>query len=246
MDSNIGRRSFFLLKIDRDWGIVIFSSDWQLELMAYCTTLLSDGTFKTGPKLFYQLYVACCVVNDRKLPLSRVLLKSKTTGIYRRMLQILKRELQRKSLQLTVTEIVCDFELGFKSAIETDFTQVRLWGWYSHFTKALMKKMKDLGLFFHYSDHPLLNRFLRKFFAIIYLTVFYVRQNLYQLTQSTNARILKNAYPQLVFFLQDFEHTWFTTFPRMSTMSTRALLLYVQSTHARDTTTDSMSEWEKG
>ena len=41
----------FLLKKDRDWGIVIFSSDWQTELMANCTTLLSDGAFKSAPKL---------------------------------------------------------------------------------------------------------------------------------------------------------------------------------------------------
>ena len=65
----------FLLKIDRDWGIVIFSSDWQLELMANCTTLLSDGAFKSATKLFYQLYVVFGVVDDRKLSLSWVLLK---------------------------------------------------------------------------------------------------------------------------------------------------------------------------
>ena len=125
MDSNVGRRSFFIKN-----RIVIFSSDWQLELMANCTTLLSDATFNSAPKLFYQLYVFFGVVDDRKLPLSWVLLKNKTTRIYRPMSQIFKRELQRKNSQLTVTEIVCDFELGFKSAIETDFKQVRLWGCY--------------------------------------------------------------------------------------------------------------------
>ena len=147
--------------------------------MATCRTLLSDGTFKSAPKLFYQLYVIFGVVDDRKLPLSWVLLKNKTNGIYRRMLQIFKMELQRKNLQLTVTEVVCDFELGFKSAIETDFPQVRLWGCYFHFTKALLKKMKDLRLFIHYRDDPLLNGFLIKIFAIGYLPVFYVRQKFY-------------------------------------------------------------------
>ena len=152
-----------------------------------------------------------------------------------------KRELQRKNLQLTVTEVVCDFELGFKSAIETDFPQVRLWGCYFHFTKALLKKMKDLGLFIHYRDDPFLNGFLRKNFAIGYLPVFYVRQKIYQLTQSTNARFLKNAYPQLVFFSFSISNTHGSPLsPRMCTMSMRALLLYVQSTHARDITTDSM------
>ena len=58
-----------------------------------------------------------------------------------------------------------------------------------------------------------------------------MRQKFYQLTQSTNARLLKNAHPQLIFsfifflqfffnhfLLQDFEHTWFTIFPRISTI----------------------------
>ena len=87
--------------------------------------------------------------------------------------------------------------------------------------------------------------FCEKILQSVICQFFYVRQKFYQLTQSTNARFLKNPYPQLVFFLQNFEHTWFTTFPRMCTMSMRALLLYVQSTHARDITTDSMSELEK-
>ena len=192
---------------------VVFQQILTKILLANCTILLSDGTFKSARKLFYQLYVVFGVVDDRKLPLSWVLLKNKTTGIHRRMLKFFKRELQRKNLQLTVTEIVCNFELGFKSAIQTDYTQVRLWGCYFHFTKALLKKMKDLRLFIQYRDDPLLNGFLGKIFAIGYLPVFYVRQKFYQLTQSTNARFLKNAYPQLVFFLQYFELTWFTTFP---------------------------------
>ena len=113
---------------------------------------------------------------------------------------------------------------------------------------GLLKKMKDLGLFNHHRDDPLLNEFLRKISAIGYLPVFYVRQKFYQLTQSTNDRFLKNAYPHI--------HNFFSSFsisnihgsplsPRMCTMSLRTLLLYVQSTHARDITTDSMSDWEK-
>ena len=93
-----------------------------------------------------------------------------------------------------------------------------------------------------------LNGILRKIIAIGYLPVVYVRQKFHQLTQSTNARFLKNAYPQLNFFFEYFEHTLFTTLsppPRMCTMSMRALILYVQSTHARDITTYSMSQWEK-
>ena len=126
--------------MDRDWGIVIFSSDWQLELMANCTILLSEGTFKSVPKLFYQLYVIFGVGDDRKLPLSWVLLRNKKTGIYRRMLQIFKRVLQRKNLQLTVTQIVCDFELGFQISHRNGFYASPLMGLLFPFNKGPFEK----------------------------------------------------------------------------------------------------------
>ena len=104
----------FLLKIDREWGIVIFSSEWQLKALSKCTLILSDGTFKSSPKIFYQVYVIFGVFGESKIPLVWCLLQNKTTGIYRRMLQIVSRKLQRMDLQLKIKEIICDFELGFK------------------------------------------------------------------------------------------------------------------------------------
>ena len=65
------------------------------------------------------------------------------------MLQIFKRELQSRNLQLATAEIVGEFELDSKSAIEADYTQVQIRGRFFHFTKSLLKKMKDLELFTH-------------------------------------------------------------------------------------------------
>ena len=206
-------RKRFSLKIDRNWGIIVFSTEWQLQLLAISEILLSDGTFKSSPKLFFQLYIIHGVIEEKKFPLVWVLLKNKTTGIYRRMLEVLRRQLRKRNKNLPVKEIICDFELGFKNAVETDFPQVRIRGCYFHFTKALLKRIKEIGLFNSYRDDPLLNAFLRKIMAVGFLPVFFVRRKYYELLQTTNVRFLKNCYPQVALFLQYFENTWLNLFP---------------------------------
>ena len=117
----------FSLKIEKHREIVTFSREKRFELMGVWTTVLSDGTFKSAPKLFYQLYIVFGVVDDRKLPVSWVLLKNKTTETYCQMLQFLKKELQRRNLQLTATEVVCGFGLSFKSAKKrTNYLQFQI------------------------------------------------------------------------------------------------------------------------
>ena len=169
-------RKRFLLKIDRNGGIIVFSTEWQLQLLAKSEMLLSDGTFKSSPKWFFQLYIIHGMIEVQKFPLVWVLLKNKTTGIYQRMLEILRRQLRKRNKNLPVKEIICDFELGFKNAVETDFPQVRIRGCYFHFTKALLKRIKEIGLFNNYRNDPLLNAFLRKIMAVGFLPVFFVRR----------------------------------------------------------------------
>ena len=77
----------FWLKKDRNWGILMLVSEKQLNLLADCSILLSDGTFRSSPSFFSP------VQNSRRdwrqFPLVWVLLKSKTSGVYRRMPQVL-------------------------------------------------------------------------------------------------------------------------------------------------------------
>ena len=91
-----------------------FLSEWQLKVPSKYRIILSDGTLKPSPKIFYQAYVIFGVFGESKIPSVWRLLQNKTTRIYRRMLQIISRQLQRMDLQLKIKEIICDLELGFK------------------------------------------------------------------------------------------------------------------------------------
>ena len=108
--------------------------------MANCTTLFSDGTFKSAPKLFYQLYVIFGVVDDRKLPLSWVLLKNKTTGIYRRMLQIFKKGTSEKKFSINGDGSCLRFWARFQISNRNGFYASPLMGLLFPFYKGPFEK----------------------------------------------------------------------------------------------------------
>ena len=101
----------------------------------------------------------------------------------------------------------------FQAAVETDFPTVRIRGCYFHFSKAILSKIKDLGLFTPYKNDRRLNQFIRKFIAIGFLPVFYVRQKFHQVLQEASTRLLVCRFTNLSVFLNYFEATWLHQFP---------------------------------
>ena len=101
----------------------------------------------------------------------------------------------------------------FQAAVETDFPTVRFRGCYFHFSKAILSKIKDLGLFTPYKNDRRLNQFIRKFIAIGFLPVFYVRQKFHQVLQEASTRLLVSRFTNLSVFLNYFEATWLHQFP---------------------------------
>jgi hypothetical protein len=45
----------FLMHIDNGWGVAIFATDKSLRILASCSTIFVDGTFRSAPKPYYQL-----------------------------------------------------------------------------------------------------------------------------------------------------------------------------------------------
>ena len=101
----------FLLKNDRENGIVIYATRGALELLASCQTIIADGTFKSCPKPFKQLYVLMGV-KDRKSPLVFGFLPAKSTPIYRRFLAVVMRKMRHLNLVINIRQIVTDYEWG--------------------------------------------------------------------------------------------------------------------------------------
>ena len=58
----------WLLHLDADRGIAIFSTDWQLRILKKEKYWICDGTFKVSPKIANQLYSIHCKVRNAWFP----------------------------------------------------------------------------------------------------------------------------------------------------------------------------------
>ena len=70
--------------------IIIFSTARNLRLLASSKHWYGDGTFKTVPHLFYQLYTLHGIQVNNSIPLLYALLPDKTEATYVRLLQQVK------------------------------------------------------------------------------------------------------------------------------------------------------------
>ena len=115
---------------------------------------LADGTFKSAPALFYQLWVVHGrVQNAVTVPLIYALLPAKTAAIYKRALALILQEIDLVNPGARPKTIVIDFEMAEVLAFrELMGPAVKIHGCYYHYKQALWRKVQDLGLAARYKD----------------------------------------------------------------------------------------------
>jgi hypothetical protein len=162
----------FLQFQDNDWGIAVFATDKCLKVMALCTDLYVDGTFRSTPRPYYQYVTILGKYRDRVLNLASCLLTGKTIGHYRQLFQCLKLNVRRLTHhRLQPRRVMCDFEQALVTALETEFLGVRVSGCYFHFCQSLHRHIQELGLVHAYMHDEDLKKIARKFMSLEYLPV---------------------------------------------------------------------------
>jgi len=101
-----------------------------------------DGTFKSVPSIFSQLYTIHCHKNESILPLVYVLMTDRTKDSYTEVLNQLlkcKPDLDPKPIQI-------DFEQAFISAFQDIFPNAIINRCFFHFCQCVWRKIQSLGL----------------------------------------------------------------------------------------------------
>ena len=95
-----------------------------MEALCQASHWSPDGTFKTVPRIFLQLYTIHALVNDRSVPLIYALLPDKSQTTHSNLLQ------QLKSLKpdLAPKTVMVDFEKAMINSLELAFTQTQIKG----------------------------------------------------------------------------------------------------------------------
>ena len=97
--------------------IIIFSTQRNLQILASADKWYADGTFKSTPHLFKQLYTIHGIMNGDVLPLVYVLMAKQTQESYEKLLL----ELQILEPTLSPSQIMTDFECAAINAFRSVF-----------------------------------------------------------------------------------------------------------------------------
>ena len=167
-------RPFVLAQDGGDDKIIIFATTNNISLLCRCSTILMDGTFKSSPRLFAQLYTIHGRIYETTLRLAYCLLPAKDEHTYERVFRLLQIAATQMGLQLQPQTIQIDFEMASFNAIRTCFPMCRLRGCLFHYAQAIWRKIQDLGLVVRYRDDPAFNRLVRRCFGLPFIPPNYI------------------------------------------------------------------------
>ena len=109
-----------------------------------------DGTLKTVPTLFRQLYSihapAGGNVNFRLVPLIYALMTMKNEELYEKLFQELNEMAEEHELELKPDFILTDFEKSSNNAVKSKFLSAQSKGCRFHLGQSVYRQTQDAGL----------------------------------------------------------------------------------------------------
>jgi len=149
LNLTISGESFLFIRkfIEADSFLVVFTTNANLDHLANSYHWIMDGTFKSSPTLFSQIYTIHGFIgnqeNGRSFPLVYSLLSSKTELLYRELIKELKNAIGERHMMTQV--VITDFEKAAMNAVDKEL-EIDYAGCYFHLRKSFLKKAKKLGL----------------------------------------------------------------------------------------------------
>lgn len=132
------------LQYDSQTDDLLFST--HREIWVVCRVILCDGTFKTVPSMFFQLYSIHGVIQDYTFPLVYCISTRKTESFYRQLLVHLRSHTAEHNLTLQPQIILSHFEIAFMNAAAEIFPNAEVKGCLFHFTQSIWRRAVLRGL----------------------------------------------------------------------------------------------------
>lgn len=138
--------------------VLVFSTRRNIDLLCRSRTWFLDGTFKTSPSLFTQIFTILGLRRRRRnivhgygeglaVPLVYALLTRKTTEQYAAVLRVVQRALDEYNLtQCDPKRFTCDFEKSILNACADVFPAVDMSCCFFHLSQSLYRRVQDSGL----------------------------------------------------------------------------------------------------
>ncbi|XP_057324038.1 uncharacterized protein LOC130666788 [Microplitis mediator] len=184
-----------------DKRYLMFGTKKNLQFLASCEEWFSDGTFKTVPTLFNQLYTIHGMKNGKTLPLVYILTPRKSKSIYKQFLTVLKNKLE----DVRATRMMVDFERSYINAFTECFPKIDIAGCYFHMTQCVWRKIQHYGLQKNYNTDIKFARNVRMLFSLAFVPVNDITDAYEELVASDCYDLHSEELNNLVEY---FEKTW--------------------------------------
>lgn len=134
--------------------IIIYSTEENLRRLFQSRLWTVDGTFKSSPSIFYQLFTLMGTVtyryNDRTktihLPLVYALLENKREAAYLKVLNVVMTEAEKLRIPANIPEcILSDFEVAIMNTLVSKFGDI-VKGCFFHLRQIVHRHIQEEGL----------------------------------------------------------------------------------------------------
>lgn len=156
-----------------DNRILLFTTHTNVHHLAQSPFWIMDGTFKTVPTIFKQLYtIHGCVgghENSRVMPLVYALMSSKSEECYKTLFQDLIDFSDEHNINLQPQFVLTDFEKAAINAIHIEFPDVQNKGCHFHLSQNIYRKVQTSGFTTLYGADENFSLFIRHIPALAFL-----------------------------------------------------------------------------
>lgn len=146
--------------------IILFFSEHLRFYLKHASTILIDGTFWSVPREFYQLLTINCLLFGKFFPICFILITNKKEETY---INAFNKLLEFEPCKFK--NIIIDFELGLKNAVEKTFPLSSVFGCSFHFGQMCWRHIQKYSLTLHYINEPIIRTLLRNIINLIFVPI---------------------------------------------------------------------------
>lgn len=150
---------------------ILFYTRENLKKLCGSRIILCDGTFKTVPSIFFQLYSIHAVFMGYTFPLIYCLSTRKTQNFYTQMMGRIRDHASELNLHFNPQIIMSDFELAFINAARDIFPNSEVKGCLFHYTSSIWKMAVVKGLKQQYTNDQQVRDVVQRLLALPFIPI---------------------------------------------------------------------------
>ena len=185
--------------------MTFFDTKQGLEFLLRSNIVLSDGTFKTAPPPFQQIYTVFGSADEWKIPVIWGLLGERSQTIYELFFSVINEKCQLFFFSQLMPEKIVT-ETGVIAAIKNTFQSSEQLGCWFHYSQCIYRKVQEFGLTTQYFDYQNFQNFVRMLFSLAFLPPWEIRSQ-FQLFKN-ECQYLIFLFPNVEKILDYVSHFW--------------------------------------